>query len=360
MLIQAVLVEVQLGNTDEFGVEVGFQDSVLFDRSVIDNIVTVTETITSPVGTQTTNQRIVSQTAAPGFNFNNQALGNNVTVSPSTVAGQALSSFGVGRVNGDLGFGGLVLSAGSESVNVLLRALSAKFELDILSRPQIRGVDNREALIQIGQQVPIVDGVSVTAVGSANPVIRQDQAGIILKVTPRISPESHVLIDVNAEKSSFQLAPGTGVPIFTDVTNGNVIEAPVKDITTAKTTVSVQSGQTIVLGGMITKETAVIERKVPFLGDIPIIRHAFRHDINQSSRRELLIFLTPYVIESRAHSDLLKDTETAHIKLPCAAGEFAEQLYGSSESVGHSGYGEFTPLNDVAIPVQSPSGHGGF
>jgi type II secretory pathway component GspD/PulD (secretin) len=330
VVIQAVLVEVQLGNTDEFGVELGFQDSVLFNRSVIDNILTVTETVTSPNGTQTSNDRIISQTAAPGFNFNNQPLGNNVAISPSTVAGQALSSFGTGRVNGDLGFGGLVLSAGSESVSVLLRALSAKFEIDILSRPQIRALDNHEALIQIGQQVPVVDGVSVTAVGSANPVIRQDQAGIILKVTPRISPEARVMIQVSAEKSSFQLAPGTGVPIFTDATNGNVIEAPVKDITTANTAVSVQSGQTIVLGGMITKEDITVERKVPFLGDIPIIGRAFRYDLEQSERRELLIFLTPYVVENQAHSEEMKHREIQHVHMPKSTKEFDWQLYGGS------------------------------
>ncbi|MFN8705823.1 MAG: type II secretion system protein GspD, partial [Planctomyces sp.] len=211
-------------------------------------------TTTAPNGTQTTNQNIISRTAAPGFNYNNQPLGNNVAANPTRLGPQGLSNFGVGRVNGDLGFGGLVLSAGSESVNLLLRALDAQFNIDVLSRPQIRAVENHQAFIQIGQQVPVVDGVSVTPVGSANPVIRQDQAGIILKVTPRISPDGRVQLDVNAEKSAFNLAPGTGVPIFTDATNGNVIEAPIKDITTADTTVSVQSGQTIVLGGMITND----------------------------------------------------------------------------------------------------------
>ncbi len=200
VLVQALLVEVELGNTNEFGVELGFQDSVLFDRSVVDNLVTLTQTTTAPNGTQTTNQNIISQTAAPGFNFNNSPLGNNVAANPNYVAGQGLSNFGVGRVNGDLGFGGLVLSAGSESVNLLLRALDAQFNLDILSRPQVRTVENNEAFIQIGQQVPVVDDVAITPVGSANPVIRQDQAGIILKVTPRISPDGRVQIDVNAEK----------------------------------------------------------------------------------------------------------------------------------------------------------------
>jgi type II secretory pathway component GspD/PulD (secretin) len=316
VLIQALLVEVELGDTDEFGVELGVQDSVLFDRSVIDNILTISETVTSPNGVQTSNQQIISQTAQPGFNFNNQPLGNNTAISPATVGKQALSTFGTGRINGDLGFGGLVLSAGSESISVLLRALKQNFHVDILSRPQIRALDNHEALIQIGRQVPVVDGVSITAVGSANPVIRQDQAGIILKVIPQIGGDGNVLIDVKAEKSAYLLTPGTGVPIFTDATNGNVIEAPVKDITTAATSVSVHSGQTIVLGGMITRDDLHLTRKVPLLGDIPVIGLLFQYKLQQSKRKELLIFLTPHVIGDQEREEALKEVEVERMHFP--------------------------------------------
>ncbi|MBL8827557.1 MAG: hypothetical protein JNM18_11320 [Planctomycetaceae bacterium] len=317
VVIQALLVEVDLGKTEELGVELGGQDSVLFDRSVVDKLVTVTQTVSNPAtGIATTNQNIVSQTAAPGFNFNNQPLGNNIAASPSTVGSQGLSNFAVGRVNGDLGYGGLVLSAGSSSVNVLLRALAATRKLDILSRPQIRTVDNRLAEIQIGQQVPVVDGVALTPVGSANPVIRQDQAGIILRVTPRVNPHGEVVIDVLAEKSEFRLGKGTGVPIFTDATNGNVIEAPIKDVSRAKATVSCPNGQTIVLGGMITKGTSVMERKVPFLGDLPLLGRLFRYDSETMARKELLIFLTPQVICSPNDSEQQKEVEVARTHFP--------------------------------------------
>ena len=329
VLVQALLVEVELGNTNELGVELGFQDSVLFDRSVVDKVVSISQTTTAPNGVQTTNQSILSQTAAPGFNFNNQPLGNNISANPNRIGPQGLSNFGVGRVNGDLGFGGLVLSAGSESVNLLLRALDAHFNIDVLSRPQVRAVENHEAFIQIGQQVPVVDGVAITPVGSANPVIRQDQAGIILKVTPRISPDGRVQLDVNAEKSAFNLAPGTGVPIFTDATNGNVIEAPIKDITTADTTVSIQSGQTIVLGGMITNDQTVVVRKVPWLGDIPFIGRLFRYDLNRHKRKELLVFLTPTVLEHDGHADLLKAREAGLINMPAEAFSFGDNLTGT-------------------------------
>lgn len=324
VLIQALLVEVELGNTDEFGIELGVQDSVLFDRSVINNLVTLTQTNTNPNGVQTTTQQVISQTSEPGFNFNNKPLGNNTSVSPGRVGSQALSNLAVGRINGDLGFGGLVLSAGSESINVLIRALAAKYKVDVLSRPQITTMDNQPAHIQIGQQVPVIDGVTITPVGSASPVIRQDQAGIILRVTPRVGPDN-VVINVVAEKSQFQTAPGTGVPIFTDVTNGNVIEAPIKDLTTAQTIVSVRNGECIALGGMITKSMQIVERKVPVLGDIPYVGLLFRYDLQQQRRKELLIFLTPHVINDPQEAERLKREEVARTEFPYAD---AEQMHG--------------------------------
>ncbi|HCS55139.1 MAG TPA: hypothetical protein DIW81_26740, partial [Planctomycetaceae bacterium] len=241
VIIQAMLVEVELNNLDEFGVELGFQDSILFDRSVINNLLTVTNTQTNQ-NIQTTTQQIVSQEGAPGFLFNNPSifpnLGNNTgpASQPNLVAGQGLSNFGVGRVNGDLGFGGLVLSASSESVSVLIRALAQQRSVQVLSRPQIRTVDSQLAQIQVGQEVPIINGVNITANGVANPNIEYDEAGIILSVTPRVKPDGQIVMEVVAERSAYQ--PG-GVPIFVDATNGNTITSPIKNISVARATVGV-------------------------------------------------------------------------------------------------------------------------
>jgi type II secretory pathway component GspD/PulD (secretin) len=357
VLLQALIVEVLVSNTKEFGVEMGLQDSVLFDRSIVNSIQTVNQTSTAPNGVQTTNQGILSQQLTPGFNFNSPVLGTN-SASPGRIGSQGLGNLGVGRFNNELGFGGLVLSAGSDSVSVLLRALDAKFNVDVLSRPQIRTVENKEAFIQVGQQVPVVDGVTINAVGSANPVVRQDKAGIILKATPRISPDGRVQIDVNTEKSQFILTRGSGVPIFTDTASGRVIEAPVKDITTASTTVSVQSGETVVLGGMITNNESVVHRKVPWLGDIPLLGRLFRYDSNQFARKELIVFLTPITL-----SDGLCDThlqqELANTKLTPAAqemlarwNEFRETclaeapLSGGEQSIGQ-------PMGQPMVPSSS-------
>ncbi|MCG6154828.1 secretin N-terminal domain-containing protein [Rubinisphaera margarita] len=316
VIIQAMLVEVELDNLDEFGVELGFQDSILFDRSIIENILTVDETTTSPNGVQTTTQRIVSQEGSPGFLFNNPSLypnlGNNVgpASGPSNVGGQGLSNFGVGRVNGDLGFGGLVLSASSESVSVLIRALSQQRNVNILSRPQIRTVDQQLAQIQVGQEVPIVNGVTITTTGLANPNVEYDEAGIILSVTPRVKPDGQIVMEVIAERSAYQSG---GVPIFTDAATGNTITSPIKNISVARATVGVGDGQTIVLGGMITKTEDIIIRKVPWLGDLPIIGRAFRFDSESNIRTELLIFLTPRIIHNDQTNEMIKEVEAGRI-----------------------------------------------
>ncbi|MDA1052666.1 MAG: hypothetical protein O3C40_19595 [Planctomycetota bacterium] len=349
VIIQALLVEVVLSNNDEFGVELGVQDSVLFNRSAISDLVTITNTMT-PMGLpQTTTQQIISQAAVPGFNFNNQPLGNNPANNTSAVGTQGLSSFSLGRVNSDLGYGGMVLSAGSESVNVLVRALAAKRKIDVLSRPQIRTLDNQLATIQVGQQVPIVDGVAVSGTGSANPVVRQDQAGVILSVTPRISPDEVIVMEVSAEKSQYT---GQGVPLFTDANNGNVIESPIKDIIKASTTISVPNGQTVVLGGMITTLDVVNERKVPWLGDVPVIGRAFRYDSVSSRRTELLIFLTPRVVHNSVDSEMIKQVEAARLHYVEHAAEAVHgPLFGVPEEPGLQPYE--LPPGPRDVPIEN-------
>ena len=320
--IQALIVEVALDNTDEFGVELGIQDSLLFDRSITlaEDILFRNVTNTLPNGTQTTEQVIVSQAATPGFNFNNQPLGNNVgnAMRSGNVAGQGLSNFSLGRVNGDLGFGGMVLSAGSDSVSVLLRALAAKRRVDVLSRPLIRALDNQEAQIQVGQEVPRITNFTTNQqTGVLSPIATPDPAGIILIVTPRISPDGSIVMEVVAQKSQFD---GTGVDLAVDA-NGNAITAPVKDITEVRTTVAVPNEQTVVLGGMITKQDDQLERKVPWLGDIPLLGRGFRYDSKSTRRTELLIFLTPKIIRSPADSEYIKQVEAERLHFSEKDGE---------------------------------------
>ena len=208
VMIQVLIAEVILNDTDEFGIEVGLQDSVLFDRSLLGDLLTTSNSTSSSTAAgiiTTTNEIIRAASNIPGFNFNSpQALGNSGSTQALQGAGnvgsQGISNFATGRTNDQLGFGGLVLSASSQNISLLLRALQESRRVDILSRPQIRTLDNQPAFIQVGQRVPRIVGSTTNQNGQSNSVTLEN-IGLILAVTPRISPDGTVVMEIDAEKS---------------------------------------------------------------------------------------------------------------------------------------------------------------
>ena len=284
VVIQVLIAEITLGDRDELGVELGLQDSVLFDRSLLGDLVTTTNTtqISDPSGIRTVTEELVrAASLTPGFDFNGKTLGLGNSGSTSSVAtgrtmgGQALSNFAVGRMNNDAGFGGLVLSASSQNVSVLIRALQETREMHILSRPLVRTLDNQPAFIQVGQRVPRIVGSSVSTYGQSNSIANEN-VGLILGVTPRISPDGNVVMEIDAEKS--KVGPEEeGIPVAVSM-DGTIIRSPRVDTVTAQATVSVADGETVVLGGMISTEKETIQRRVPFLSDVPVLGYLFRFD----------------------------------------------------------------------------------
>lgn len=317
VMIQVILAEVDLDNFHEFGVELGLQDSLLFDRSLLGELLktTVTTSTSTANGVVTTTaDNIIGATNSPGFDFNNQPLGNSgSTQSRATagnVAGQALSHFSLGRVNSDLEYGGMVLSASSENISVLLRALDQCGSMEVLSRPQIMTLDNQQAFIQVGQRVPRIVNSQLTQLGQINSLELED-VGLLLGVTPRISPEGQVVMEIDAEKS--EVGPEReGIPISVS-NDGTVIRSPRVEVTTAQTTVSAASGQTIVIGGLITNSNQSLTRKVPWLGDLPVLGNLFRFDSHSNRRTELLIILTPHVIRGQSEAEYLKQVEMSRM-----------------------------------------------
>ncbi|MHB8897702.1 MAG: secretin N-terminal domain-containing protein [Thermoguttaceae bacterium] len=319
VMIQVLIAEVRLNDTEEFGIEVGLQDSILFDRSLLGNINTITNsTQQSIAGTTTTftEEVITSATNEPGFLFNDltSPLGNsgasNALRNANVVGSQGLSNFGVGRLNSELGFGGLVLSASSESVSMLLRALKEDRRINILSRPQIMTLDNQGANIQVGQRVPRVTGTATNESGGLTNQVTMEDVGLIVGVTPRISPDGLVVMEIDAEKS--EVGPeAEGIPV--SVSEGVVIRSPRIDTITASTTVSALDGQTVVLGGLITSNKTKVDRRVPFLSQIPVLGELFRYRGFTSERNELLIVLTPRIVNSEEDAQLMMQEEAARM-----------------------------------------------
>ena len=351
VIIQVLIAQVALNDTDEFGVELGLQDSVLFDRSLLGDLTTTTstETLSTPAGVVTsTNEVIQSATNVPGFNFVNGLLPNSASsralAGSGHVGGQGVTTFSVARVNNELGFGGLVLSASSESVSMLIRALQESRRLDVLSRPQITTLDNQRAFIQVGQRVPRVVSSTLSTFGQTN-AVELENVGLILVVTPRTSPNGVVVMEVDAERS--EVGPESeGIPISTS-NDGTIVRSPRIDITTAQTTVTAASGETIVLGGLITSRENNIHRRVPLLADIPLLGDLFRYDLKEKRRFELLIILTPQVVMGPEDMERQRQIEASRMHW-CTAD--VEEIHGVHPLYGQHGIS----LPDDDIPVIYP------
>ncbi len=359
VMIQVMIAEIILGDTDEFGAEVGLQNSVLFDRSLLGGLLTrttTTNTSTAAGIVSETAEEIVAATNTPGFNFNsNEPLGNSgssrALSSSGQVGSQGISNFSVGRTNEALGFGGLVLSASSENVSFLLRALQDSRRLEILSRPQVLTLDNQQAFIQVGQRVPRIVSSIINQNGAQNNVALEN-VGLIIGVTPRISPEGNVVMEIDAEKS--KLGPeNEGIPVSISA-NGSVIRSPRVDTITAQATVSAADGETIILGGLISRSTRTEHRQVPWLGDIPVLKYLFSYDLFEMQRTELLIIMTPHVVRSQGDMERLKQAEFARMSW-CEADIF--DIHGDVYPATNMTIEEMERGNwDVVYPDVDPRG----
>ncbi len=321
VVIQALIVEVQLNNTDEFGIELGVQNPILFKRSLLPSPQFITQTNTTGQ-LQTTTQSILSTQGSPGFDFTNAGLplGNNLSLggiaslpvggNPNIVGTQGISNYSLGRTNSELGFGGLVLSAGSDAVNVLLRALAANRKIQVLSRPQIRTLDSVLSTVFVGQNIPTVTSFNTNqTTGVISPILSPVPTGIGMEVTPRINDDGNIVIQLYANRN--QLSKET-VNVTTD-SRGQAVGQRITDVSYVRSTVLVPSNSTIVIGGMISSRDDSFTRKAPFLGDLPVLGHLFRYDSRSSIRSEMLIFLTPRIVNGPQEEECLKEIEMGRI-----------------------------------------------
>jgi len=219
-----------------------------------------------------------------GFsNFDNAGTGvvnlaNAIVNETTNLSNIAAGAFlGLGRFN-------------SEHLNfaVLLQALSSDSKTNVLSTPSLLTLDNQQAEISVGQNVPFVTGQYTTvgnaATGVTNPfqTIERHDIGIKLIVTPQINEGNAIKLDIEQEVSS--VSPSK---LAADIiTNKRKI----------KTTVVVEDGNMVVLGGLIDEDLQQTAQKVPLLGDIPLLGVLFRSNTTSKVKRNLMIFLHPKII----------------------------------------------------------------
>ncbi len=261
VLIQVLLAEVTLNDTDNMGIDWNFHHT--FDGHPL--------TVASNNGTQ----GLFSTTSSGGV---------SLAATPQ--------GFSVAATGGD--------------ISMFMQALESTSHVETLSRPQILASDNQAANINIGQKVPFVTNSQLTDSGTTNVTVQYQQVGIILSVTPRIHPDGSVKLVINPEVSSLS---SSNVAISTGV------NAIIVNTLSATTTVTVQDGHTVVLGGLITTNDQTTESKVPFLGDLPILGPLFKATQKVKERTELLIILTPTVIRNVAEADTETHGQTQRLNL---------------------------------------------
>lgn len=218
---------------------------------------------------------------------------DNIGSSLASIAAGYLTGGGAGAASKLTGSGtSIALGDYKEGANgsrrlygALIQALKERTKSNLLSTPSILTMDNEEAYIVVGQNVPFVTGSVSTTGGTANPYtsIERKDVGVTLKVVPHIGEGGSVRLEVEQEVSAVAKSKGEAADLVTSKRS-------------IKTSVLADHGQTVVLGGLISDDTAHTRQSVPFLGDIPGLGRLFRSDGKSNDKRNLLVFIHPTIV----------------------------------------------------------------
>jgi len=226
------------------------------------------------------------------------------------------------------GVNGAAMSIVMGDWTALISAVASDSNSNILSSPSITVMDNGEASFIVGEEVPVITG-STAGSNNDNPfqTVDRKEVGIKLKVVPQINEGDSVQLNIEQEVSNVLGA------------NGAV------DVRFAKrqlnTSVMIQDGQMLVLGGLVDERALESESKVPLLGDIPVIGHLFKSTSTQTEKRNLMVFIKPTIIRDGMTADGITQRKYNFIR--------AEQLYKAQEGL--------KLMEDSKIPVMPEFGH---
>ena len=288
VLVEAIIADVNAGNADELGVQWLVNGSG-------DGQGPVAGTVFGSGGSNI-------------INIAQGALDGNAVLNPGL-------SLAVGHFDSD-----------GTSFGALLRALATDVTANILSTPSIMTLDNQEAELLVGQSVPFVTGQFTNtgaSTGSVNPfqTIEREDVGVTLKVTPQINEGDTIKLDLHQEVSS--LVPATTITGASDlVTNKRSIS----------TTVMVDSGETIVLGGLIDNQVITTEERVPLLGSLPVLGHFFRFQTSEHDKRKLMVFIKPEIVRDANAARNITGSKYTNMR----ASQLAQRLAAEERFAGSS------------------------
>lgn len=264
-------------------------------------------------------------------NFDNNSSGTKII----DLAPAIFNASQGGDVNlpsiGSGAFMGLGVTNNIFNFATMLRAFAADTNTNILSTPSLLTLDNQEAEIVVGQSVPFVTGQYTTNTGTTgnlnNPfqTIQREDVGIKLKVKPQINEGNAVKLEIEQEVSS--------------ISNSSTSTDVVTNKRTIKTTVIVEDGNMVVLGGLIDEDLQQTTQKVPLLGDLPIIGNLFRSQSTKKIKRNLMVFLHPVIVRDAAGENFISSSKYNYMR--------AKQLQQQAQGVPLMSSSEIPVLPDL-------------
>jgi general secretion pathway protein D len=183
-------------------------------------------------------------------------------------------------------FPGFAYAFNSLNQQVTLNALNALTDVNIISTPSLTVLDNREAMLQVGDQIPVQTLTSVSAIGNTFNSVNYTNTGVILRIVPHISESGRVMLELEQEVSNVDpnTPPGSTTPTIQQ--------------RRVKTQVVVNDNESLMLGGLVKDQTGRGATQVPVVGDVPIFGNVFKDKLDQIDKSELVIMITPHVVRS--------------------------------------------------------------
>ena len=307
VFIESLIVEVSADRAAEFGVQFQYLDGL-------------------------------NATGSSGFggtNFTPRGGGANLL----DLAANPLSAsqgLNVGVIRGTVSFGGATLA----NLGLLARALETQGAGNIIATPNLLTLDNEEAKIVIGQNVPFLTGSYTTSGNSSgNPfqTIERRDVGTTLRVRPMVSEGGTVRLQIFQEVSS--------------VVNQRLAEGIVTNKRSIESTVLVEDGEFVVLGGLISDEEGTGESQVPLLGDVPFFGSLFRYETRERKKTNLFVFLRPVVLRSGSDSSVITMGKYEALR----AGQRSQPSPSDNVILPSLGKPELPSLDPASKPVIEPS-----
>jgi general secretion pathway protein D len=241
VMIETIIVEASLDSSNKLGVEWSYTDGSHFG--------------------------VPGQKGTTGTAFNLNPTSNPAQGFKYTISGGNLTSF--------------------------MNAIQTDQKFNVLSTPRIFTSNNTQAQINISQSIPFITNSRQDVNGGLTFNYSFTDVGVVLTVTPRITSNGYVTMDINQTANDLQ-----GYTTF---------NAPIINQREADTTVSVRNGETIILGGIIRNTVTANRNKVPLLGDIPLLGSLFQSNSKESKKTELIVLLTPRIVKDDKDARVLKD-----------------------------------------------------